>query len=433
MSSSDLAISVRGVSKSYTIRHQEPHITLAEQLLDRARHPLRRVAKETFWALTDVQFDLHRGEVLGLIGRNGAGKSTLLKILSRITPPSKGEVRLYGRVGSLLEVGTGFHPELTGRENIYLNGAILGMRTREIDRRFDEIVEFAGVEKFLDTPVKRFSSGMSVRLAFAVAAHLDTEILLLDEVLAVGDAAFQARSLGKVSDLSTAGRCVIVVSHNLMSVRAFATRCVLLENGAVSANGATDDVLRQYEKPPADGIVDVSRHQRLEPSMGERVRITRLVLAQPGGVRADEPLRYSLHLSAEESLDSLRVGQVIRTARGQPLAASFGREVIAVKQGCEYRVDIEVPCPRLAPGRYRLTVNVGRGGEFASFENLDAVLDTTGFEVLPLVNDGGRLGSWNHQWWGDVRLGTPEILGIVEVVDTQSVVDPVAAEYSAAP
>jgi lipopolysaccharide transport system ATP-binding protein len=433
MSSSDLAISVRGVSKSYTIRHQEPHITLAEQLLDRARHPLRRVAKETFWALTDVQFDLYRGEVLGLVGRNGAGKSTLLKILSRITPPSKGEVRLYGRVGSLLEVGTGFHPELTGRENIYLNGAILGMRTREIDRRFDEIVEFAGVEKFLDTPVKRFSSGMSVRLAFAVAAHLDTEILLLDEVLAVGDAAFQARSLGKVADLSTAGRCVIIVSHNLMSVRAFATRCVLLESGSVSADGSTGDVLRQYEQAPIGSVVDVSRHQRLEPTMGQRVRITRVVLAQTGGVlRADEPLRYSLHLSAQESLDSLRVGQVIRTARGQPLAASFGREVIMVREGREYRVEVEVPCPRLAPGRYRLTVSIGRGGEFSPIENLDGVLDAALFDVMPF-GDAGRLGSWNHDWWGDVRLGTPEILGVAEIIDSDVVACRPVAEYSPAP
>ena len=188
MSSSDLAISVRGLSKSYTIRHQEEHhITLAELLLHRARHPLTRQQRETFWALADASFDVRKGEVLGVIGRNGAGKSTLLKLLSRITPPTKGEVRLYGRVGSLLEVGTGFHPELTGRENVYLNGAILGMRTKEINRRFDEIVEFAGVDKFLDTPVKRFSSGMYVRLAFAVAAHLNPEILIVDEVLAVGD------------------------------------------------------------------------------------------------------------------------------------------------------------------------------------------------------------------------------------------------------
>ena len=192
-------ISVRGLGKAFTIRHHaEHHVTLAEQALHRMRHPLQRQEREQYWAIEDLSFDVAEGEVLGVIGRNGAGKSTLLKLLARITPPTKGEIELYGRIGSLLEVGTGFHPELTGRENVYLNGSILGMRKREIDRQFDAIVDFAGVEQFLDTPVKRYSSGMYVRLAFAVAAHLDTEILLVDEVLAVGDADFQARCADKI-------------------------------------------------------------------------------------------------------------------------------------------------------------------------------------------------------------------------------------------
>ena len=212
---------------------------------------LRRAPSETFWALQDVDLEVKRGEVLGLIGRNGAGKSTLLKVLSRITPPTTGRVELFGRIGSLLEVGTGFHPELTGRENIYLNGSILGMKKPEIDRQFDDIVEFAGVERFLDTPVKRYSSGMYVRLAFAVAAHLETEILLIDEVLAVGDQDFQEKCIGKMHDVSTQGRTVIVVSHNLASVRQLAERCVLLDQGTVSIAGDVDEVLRAYE-----GIAD---------------------------------------------------------------------------------------------------------------------------------------------------------------------------------
>src|SRR4051794_37460451 len=212
MSSGDIAVSVRGLSKAYTIAHNaERQVTLAEQMLQRLRNPFKRAQTETFWALKDVDFDIKKGDVVGIIGRNGAGKSTLLKVLSRITQPTAGEIDLYGRVGSLLEVGTGFHPELTGRENIYLNGAILGMSRREIDREFDAIVEFAGIEQFLDTPVKRYSSGMYVRLAFAVAAHLDPEILIIDEVLAVGDLEFQNKCLGKMKDVATSGRTVLFV------------------------------------------------------------------------------------------------------------------------------------------------------------------------------------------------------------------------------
>src|SRR3954471_17171493 len=210
--SSEFAIEARGLGKSYRIVTGEHRpTTAAEAMVRRLRHPLRRASRERFWALRDVDFDVATGEVVGVIGRNGAGKSTLLKILSRIAEPSAGRARIRGRVGSLLEVGTGLHPELTGRENIFLNGAILGMPKRDIARRFDEIVAFAEVERFLETPVKRYSSGMYMRLAFAVAAHLESELLLVDEVLAVGDAAFQRKCLGKMSDVSRSGRTVIFV------------------------------------------------------------------------------------------------------------------------------------------------------------------------------------------------------------------------------
>ena len=254
MSSSDIAIGVRGLSKSYTIEHnQERHTTLTEQLLDRAKRGFKRVETETFWALQDVSFDIQQGDVVGVIGRNGAGKSTLLKILSRITEPTRGEVDLYGTVGSLLEVGTGFHPELTGRENVYLNGAILGMSRREIERQFDAIVDFSGVEQFLDTPVKRYSSGMYVRLAFAVAAHLSSEILLVDEVLAVGDAEFQKKCLGKIKDVAHGGRTVLFVSHHMQSVQVLCTRAMYLEKGRVLCYGqvpqAIDYYVRSFERP----------------------------------------------------------------------------------------------------------------------------------------------------------------------------------------
>jgi lipopolysaccharide transport system ATP-binding protein len=247
MLSSDIAISVRGLSKAYTIAHnQEQHNTLAEMLLARLKNPFNRVKRETFWALSDISFDIKKGDVVGIIGRNGAGKSTLLKILSRITGPTKGEIDIFGRVGSLLEVGTGFHYELTGRENIYLSGAILGMKKAEIRKQFDAIVEFAEVQKFLDTPVKRYSSGMYVRLAFSVAAHLNPEILIVDEVLAVGDADFQKKCLIKMKDMSTSGRTVLFVSHNIGVIRALCERGLVLSNGSLIFDGEADYAADHY-------------------------------------------------------------------------------------------------------------------------------------------------------------------------------------------
>lgn len=255
---SEFAIRVDGLSKKYRIGgKQASYRTLRETLVDLVRVPAQRLisilrgvgsipSTETIWALKDVSFEVKHGEVIGIIGRNGAGKTTLLKILSRITKPTEGTVDLYGRVGSLLEVGTGFHPELTGRENIYLNGAILGMKRREIERKFDEIVAFAEIEKFLDTPVKHYSSGMYVRLAFSVAAHLEPEILVVDEVLAVGDAAFQKKCLGKMGDVAREGRTVLFVSHTMGAISKLTRRALLLEEGAVQMIGPTDQVVRNY-------------------------------------------------------------------------------------------------------------------------------------------------------------------------------------------
>ena len=266
---SDIAISARGIAKSYIIRHNaSDHVTLAETVLARLKNPLRRAQKETFWALNDITFDVKQGDVVGVIGRNGAGKSTLLKILSRITKPSKGEIHLHGRVGSLLEVGTGFHPELTGRENIYLNGAILGMRKPEIRKHFDAIVDFSGVEQFLDTPVKRYSSGMYVRLAFAVAAHLESEILVVDEVLAVGDAEFTRKCLGKMQDVSKSGRTVLFVSHQMQSVAVLCNKAMYLERGECTYAGDVPTAIEHYMKSfknPESAAIDPQRR----PGTGE--------------------------------------------------------------------------------------------------------------------------------------------------------------------
>ncbi len=245
-----LAIEAEGLSKRYRIGQlQAAYGTLRESLTRRAKELVGRDHgdhRREIWALRDVSFAVDEGEVLGVIGRNGAGKSTLLKVLTRITTPTEGRATIRGRVGSLLEVGTGFHPELTGRENIFLNGSILGMKRREILRKYDEIVEFSGVERFIDTPVKRFSSGMYVRLAFSVAAHLEPEILLVDEVLAVGDAEFQQRCLGRMEDLSGTGRTVLFVSHNMQAVNQLCDRAILLEGGAVAMDGEPSDVVTRY-------------------------------------------------------------------------------------------------------------------------------------------------------------------------------------------
>jgi lipopolysaccharide transport system ATP-binding protein len=246
---SEIAIRAEGLSKVYRLVERERYSALRDKLAQAARAPwslLKREKRETFWALKDVDLEVKQGEVLGLIGRNGAGKTTLLKILSRITRPSEGWAEIYGRVGSLLEVGTGIHAELTGRENIFLSGAILGMSKREINSKFDEIVAFAELEKFLETPVKHYSSGMYVRLTFAVAAHLEPEILLVDEVLAVGDANFQRKCVGKMDDVARTGRTILFVSHNAAAVTRLCSRCILLDAGKVLSNGETHEVISAY-------------------------------------------------------------------------------------------------------------------------------------------------------------------------------------------
>jgi ABC-type polysaccharide/polyol phosphate transport system ATPase subunit len=256
---SDVAIRAEGLSKQYRIGERQKYKALRDTLTDALYYPFRclqsvfnpskaAVEKEAkIWALKDVSFEIKQGEVVGVIGRNGAGKSTLLKILSRITEPTEGFVDLHGRVGSLLEVGTGFHPELTGRDNVYLNGSIIGMKKREINRKFDEIVAFAEIEQFLDTPVKYYSSGMYMRLAFSVAAHLEPEILLVDEVLAVGDSAFQKKCLGRMSDVAREGRTVVFVSHQLNQIRRLCSHCVWLHDGKVRIHGSTVEVVSAYE------------------------------------------------------------------------------------------------------------------------------------------------------------------------------------------
>lgn len=406
MSSDDVAISIRGLGKAYTLRHRaEKHTTAAEAVLDRMRHPFRRDEREIFWALRDVELDIGRGEVLGLIGRNGAGKSTLLKLLSRITSPSEGEIRLHGRVGSLLEVGTGFHPELTGRENVYLNGAVLGMRRREIDQRFEEIVDFAGVERFLDMPVKRYSSGMYVRLAFAVAAHMDSEILLVDEVLAVGDSEFQKRCLGRMESLAAAGRTVVFVSHSTATVARLCESVVLLADGEVRDRGPTGEVIARYNAD--DGAPETARTwtPRLAPG-DDAMRLRALEVHQCGKIASAEvDIRHPLEITATYDLaPGVRqmplVSLVFLDVDGAVRFGTNSHHAVKGKAGSEGRfvASCEIPGNFLTEGRHLINVMLHTGSLVHA--SVDAALS---FDVVdPCMGDSVR-GDFVGDWSGAVR------------------------------
>jgi lipopolysaccharide transport system ATP-binding protein len=367
---SDIAIRIRGLGKAYRIvQGQEKHTTLGEAIAHRIRHPFQRLERETFWALKDVDLDIKKGDVVGIIGRNGAGKSTLLKILSRITEPTTGEVDLYGRVGSLLEVGTGFHPELTGRENIFLNGAILGMKRREILRQFDAIVEFAGVEKFLDTPVKRYSSGMYVRLAFAVAAHLNPEILLVDEVLAVGDAEFQKKCLGKMKEVSTQqGRTVLFVSHNMAAVEGLCDKGVVLRSGEVAFNGSSQHAVASYlalvERAACEPLDKRADRSGQGASQLVRVEVTGPNGFAPGVLATGSPAKFAFVLS--QLLAGVACDFTIYDEWGHAVAY-FSSAVPSVEDQYapseEPVLVCEIPELPLVAGRYRINVAISQGHE----------------------------------------------------------------------
>ncbi len=361
--SSELAISARGVGKVFDVARTQPRATtLGELLVEKMRHPFSRAERTVkFHALSDVSFDVKRGEVLGIVGRNGAGKSTLLKILSQITPPTTGEIDLHGRVGSLLEVGTGFHPELTGRENIYLNGAILGMTQREIRRRFDEIVAFAEVEQFLDTPVKRYSSGMYVRLAFAVAAHLEPEILVVDEVLAVGDMAFQKKCLGKMGDVArNEGRTILFVSHNVAAVRALCHRAILLDAGRKVLDGDVAEVLRAYLAldPCAPALLTWSAADAPQQA-GFRYLSVSIVNSrgEPAATLAHDEA-FSIHLAYEldRPLPGLRVGFLMQNHEGVEICGSNDVHSAAPESRVRgrYLSRCDFPAHVLNEGRFQL-------------------------------------------------------------------------------
>ncbi|MBA3514345.1 MAG: ABC transporter ATP-binding protein [Pyrinomonadaceae bacterium] len=397
-------IQAEDLSKQYQIgAREEGYSTLRENIVGAVKAPLKRLrrgersADELIWALKEVSFKVEPGEVVGIIGRNGAGKSTLLKILSRITKPTTGGVDLYGRVGSLLEVGTGFHPELTGRENIYLNGAILGMKRAEIERNFDDIVAFAEVEKFLDTPVKRFSSGMYVRLAFAVAAHLEPEVLIVDEVLAVGDANFQKKCLGKMGEVAKEGRTVLFVSHNMIAVKSLCGRAMLLEGGRLTHEGSVDEVVDVYLTAGTDmaktGIIPDDA-----PRLGTReakfraVQLTDVAGRIVSQLYLGQPFRVELTFDVLKEISGAVFEVDIATLDGAPVTFTSsldgGNPPVRLPKG-RHTITLEIDVV-LMPRQYTFLVALGHL-DGTTIDWIERVLD---FTVLRVAQSGDDSYRW---------------------------------------
>ena len=407
----DIAIRVEDLGKQYRIGMQATRYhTLRDAIADAARRPIRALSQwgitstSTIWALDGISFDVKKGAVLGVIGRNGAGKSTLLKILSRVTDPTKGYAEIHGRVGSLLEVGTGFHPELTGRENIALNGAILGMKRAEIERKFDEIVDFSGVEKFIDTPVKWYSSGMYLRLAFAVAAHMEPEILVVDEVLAVGDAEFQRKCLGKMSDVAGEGRTVMFVSHNMSAILRLTQESIVLEKGRLVMRAASPQAVDYYL---SSGYAQSGEHHWQPdeiPAESAPFYPVALRVRNPQGhvvdtLRSVEPIDVEIEYRLDDPITGLRVGIYLLTTQGEQIFNSFDTDdqrqydQYGVRPAGHYISRCSIPGDLLNEGRYIIGVNASTYRVRRYFQDENALSFT--------VDASGAPG----MQWSELRMG----------------------------
>ena len=408
---SDIAVRVENLGKQYRIGAQvERFRTLRDSITEAVKWPLNALRgglgrrSEYFWALEDISFEVKKGQVIGIIGRNGAGKSTLLKILSRVTEPSAGYAEIHGRVGSLLEVGTGFHPELTGRENIALNGAILGMKRAEIQRKFDEIIAFSGVEKFIDTPVKRYSSGMYLRLAFAVAAHMEPEILVVDEVLAVGDAEFQRKCLGKMSDVAQEGRTVLFVSHNMSAVLRLTEESIVLDKGHLVMRAPSPQAVDYYLSSGFSQTGERFWHADEVPADAHPFCPIAIRVLNPSGrvvdtVRSVEPVTVEIEYRLNAPVTGLRVGIYLLTTHGEHIFTSFDTddqgnyEAYGVRAAGHYTSRCVIPADFLNEGRYVLGINASTFRVRRYFQDEHALAFT--------VDPAGAPG----MQWGEPRPG----------------------------
>ena len=390
---SDPVIRVENLSKKYIIGHKQEnqrYTTLRDMMangvkgvIDRFRNPKSKIQNpksEEFWALKDVSFEINQGDRVGIIGRNGAGKSTLLKILSRVTEPTTGSIRIKGRVASLLEVGTGFHPELTGRENIYLNGAILGMSKAEIKRKFDEIVAFAEVEKFLDTPVKRYSSGMYVRLAFAVAAHLEPEILIVDEVLAVGDAQFQKKCLGKMEDVSKEGRTILFVSHSMSTVTSLCERAVWLMGGQIYMQGSAEYITGKYLTCGSEHSGDIVISEQPANAKFSFKRLTLINSQDKITSHFDlrQPIKIRLEYQVNQPINNLEISLRVYNSSGTPIFSTNRSSCLSINfVAGNYVSEVEIPALFLSPNTYNIII----GAHIPRVEVLSVHESLMSFEV----------------------------------------------------
>ncbi len=365
---------------------------------------------ERFLALDDVSFQVKKGEALGIIGHNGAGKSTLLKLLSRVTAPTRGTISYNGRIASMLEVGTGFHPELTGRENVYMNGAILGMTKAEISSKFDQIVEFAEMEKFIDTPVKRYSSGMYVKLAFAVAAHLDSEIMVMDEVLAVGDMKFQQKCLGKMGDAAnTEGRTVLYVSHNMNTIRQLCTRCIVLDHGKMVFDGEVDEAIPLYMDrfESSAHFIDFKQRTRERKLLdGLRIESMEILGHDMWRIPVGSDLKFRVRVRATKDIERAGFRSRLTTTEGTSVSVLLARDLISCKKGEEIEFDLDADISQLVPGRYCLTPSLYAVNEFGGNDFYDHLESAVLFEIENVLGFNENM-AWEQRWWGNIKL--PEL------------------------
>ena len=367
---------------------------------------------ERFWALKNVSFDVKKGEALGIIGHNGAGKSTLLKLLSRVTAPTNGTISYNGRIASMLEVGTGFHPELTGRENVYMNGAILGMTKAEIDKKFDQIVDFAEMRQFIETPVKRYSSGMYVKLAFSVAAHLDSEIMVMDEVLAVGDMKFQQKCLGQMDEAANkGGRTVLYVSHNMNTIRQLCSRCIVLEHGQLIFDGAVEkaiDIYMDSTKKNLQRNIDLSNLERSGMLQLSSYKILNFVFCTDDGpyLHMGDPLEFLVRVQANCNNNKICMRGMIYFEDTPVGMASTVRGDLELTKGMN-EVSAVIDTSQLAPGKYRLKIALYQVNDYGTEEHCDIVDNKIFFQIV----DGSSINNmtWQHRWWGSVCLSNIEI------------------------